>query len=621
MHAQLSLFRVPCGTALVVGLLASAVLSGAAPAQAEPFPHEWTTTTRDQAALAADLDRLTRDRSGGAGTEHVVWIWLTDKGVHSDADFLRALDRAQGSLTAASLDRRRVLGGDRLVDYLDVRIPDSYVEAIRSTGARVRVVSRWLSAVSVAATTADLEGVAALPFVARITPVARSHRPRAPEPATCPDGRRSSPPLDAPSRLEYGESYFQLDQIQVPAVHDLGYSGAGIIICMIDTGFYKDHFAFEAIRSSGRLLAEWDFINGDGNVQDEPGDPQYQHNHGTATWSATGGEFAGFLYGSAYGASFLLAKTEHIELEQPIEEDWMAAALEWADSLGAHVANTSCGYWDWLTYEDLDGDTAVSTIAGDIAAGRNMVFVNSAGNQGEEPWYYVTVPSDGDSVVSVGAVLDTGQIIPYSSHGPTYDGRTKPEVCAFGNGVYVANAWSPGTFTPAYGTSFSSPLVAGAAALLLEAHPEWTAMDVRFALMMTATNAATPDNHYGWGIPQVLDALNSQPTTDIELVPVPPAARDLRVRATPNPLATSATVATIELEIAGDRPRLVELLLFDVTGRARGLLRRGELAPGVHRFDWTPRDLAGRRLRPGVYFVQVRDGGERRAAGRIVVTR
>jgi len=178
------------------------------------------------------------------------------------------------------------------------------------------------------------------------------------------------------------------------------------------------------------------------------------------------------------------------------------AAIEWEDSLGVDVTTTSLGYLDWYTYEDMDGNTAVITVAADIAAAHGIAVFNSAGNEGSHEWYYIIAPADGDSVIAVGAVGSDGELTGFSSHGPTYDGRIKPDVLAMGLYTYCASASGVDLYTFVSGTSLSCPLAAGVGALILQAHPQWNNMDLLAALRATGTNAETPDNDYGWGIIQ-----------------------------------------------------------------------------------------------------------------------
>jgi len=464
-----------------------------------------------------------------------------------------------------------------------------------------------LNAVSIEASITELRAIADLPFVTRLTEVARLQRPAEPTPR--PQGAAPG----AAAGLDYGLSFDQLDEIQVTAAHSAGLSGAGVLVCMVDTGYYKDHETFATAFGEGRVVDEWDFIQDDGNTQNEAGDPESQHNHGTITWSTLGGFSPGELIGPAYGADFMLTKTEDVADEQPIEEDNYVGALERADLMGADIVSASLSYIDWYTTDDMDGDTAVTTIAVDIAASRNILVCNSAGNLGTSEWHIIGAPADADSVLSVGAMNLEGEVAGFSSRGPTADGRTKPEVCARGVDTICAIAIATDAYGDASGTSLSCPLVAGAAALVLEAHPEWTAMQVRDALMTTAANAAMPDNDQGWGRIRVMDAINS--TTAIVGSAAAPTTGSL-LRVAPHPLVQTGFVA---VTVPGTSAARVLLRLYDVAGRLRGQLYDGPLTPGTHTFPVDPRTITPDRLSPGVYFVRVDLDGRPAGAVRAVL--
>ncbi|MBM3288486.1 MAG: hypothetical protein FJY88_14235 [Candidatus Eisenbacteria bacterium] len=315
----------------------------------------------------------------------------------------------------------------------------------------------------------------------------------------------------------YGSSRAQLGEIGVIDAHDAGYAGARVLVMMLDTGFRKDHDAF----AETDLLAERDFVFSDDETQNEPEDSPYQHWHGTATWSACGGRAPGTLTGPAYRSTFLLAKTEDVRSETPVEEDNYIAALEWGDSLGVMVTSASLIYLTFdggggWGYPDLDGDTVPLTRALDRAAQRGILCVNAMGNYGAGVGT-LGVPADADSILACGAVDASNQIASFSSRGPTHDGRIKPEVVARGVDTFAADADGPDLYRYVSGTSLSTPLVGGACALVLEAHPEWSAEQARDVLMQTADRSSAPDNNYGHGRIDVWAAIESSP----RVVPVP----------------------------------------------------------------------------------------------------
>ena len=392
-----------------------------------------------------------------------VWVFFTDKGIFTQKAYQQALKSTIHLLTPRALKRREKTVQANPADFLDLPVYQTYIEQILKYDARLRRKSRWLNAASFKIKVNALQQVAELPFVRSIKPVLAFKR----KPAFIDEKEQDFAPLRKETLLDYGPSYDQLLQLNVPAVHDLGYAGQGVLVCMMDTGFRKDHQVFSLAYQEGRVLAEYDFINDDYNTQDEPGDTPGQHDHGTATWSALGGVYQGQLYGPAYKASFILAKTEDIWSETPIEEDNWVAGMEWADSLGADLISSSLGYIDWYVYSDLDGNTAVTTIAADIAAGKGIVVCNSMGNSGPSPGTLIA-PADADSILACGAVGIDGSIVAFSSRGPTFDGRIKPELCARGIFTYCASTEDTNSYAQEHGTSLSAPLVGGCAAVLCQ---------------------------------------------------------------------------------------------------------------------------------------------------------
>jgi subtilisin family serine protease len=453
----------------------------------------------DRPVVGAKIGRvLAKELSAEHSIEKAlpVWIYFRDKGP-ADARTLDAgLSRVEAELDPRCLWRRaKVRTGGRLVDPLDLPVPARYLERIAPHVERLRTTSRWLNAASAEAGPAGIRSIARLPFVREVEAVRAFSRN---EPRSRAGTAAGFSPVD-PVAAFYGPSFAQINQIDVWPLHQLGFSGRGVMVAMLDTGFRTQHEVFR----NAHLVAQHDFVKGDGDVSQDVSDPNdYSDEHGTGTWSVLGGYKPGELVGPAYGADFLLAKTENIDFERPIEEDYWVAGIEWAEGLGAEVVSSSLGYTDWYTYSDLDGQTAVTTRAANRAAELGVVVVNAAGNERDSAWGHIIAPADGFEVIACGAVDTLGAISSFSSPGPTYDGRIKPEVCALGVDDRLATSETGGNngYSNASGTSFSTPLVAGAVALLLEVHRDWTPAQVRQALLTTAGSSQNPNNDYGWGI-------------------------------------------------------------------------------------------------------------------------
>ncbi len=433
-----------------------------------------------------------------------VWVFFTDKGFSNKASFSTAASSVQ--LSDKVLKRRAKAGINQIL-FVDLPVSNNYVSQINELGATHRRSSRWLNAASFEIPLTDIDKISNLPFVKSVKPMV-SFKKDYSELSVVNDfqpEKYQQSPFSA-EVLSYGSSFVQLEQINVPAVHLKGYSGAGVTLCLTDTGYRKSHAAFAAAYAAGRVIAEYDFINNDSNTANEAGDVSDQWSHGTLIWSVSAGNLSGQIYGPAYNANILLAKTEDVPTESPVEEDNWVAALEWADSLGADVISTSLGYSDWYTSADYDGNTATITLAANTCASLGIVLCNSMGNSGPGATS-LSAPADAFDILSIGAVNSSGDIASFSSRGPTADGRTKPEVCAQGVSTFSASSSGDNNYTTASGTSLSTPLVAGAACLLIEARPMFSPLHIRQAFMETASQASTPDNTYGWGIIDVDAAL------------------------------------------------------------------------------------------------------------------
>jgi len=524
-------------------------------------------------AAAADVDFQKLNEAVREDDQIHAWIMFKDKGPNVAA-------RKQNiTLHPKTLERRKKLFSEPVTWY-DVPVHQKYINRIISVGVEVRRESKWLNALSVFASMEQIQTIAGMNFVTRIQPVAKLRRGKHKTINNMTHNERRNSSL-----MDYGLAQTQIEMMNCDLAHDIGYFGQGVRILVIDTGFDLTHEAFDSLH----VIDQWDFINDDNNTANETDSETHdnQHNHGTSVLSIMGAYVPGTLIGPAFGSEYLLAKTEIVAEEIQQEEDNYVAALEWGEANGADVVNSSLGYLDWYSYCDMDGNTAITTIGVDIAASLGLVCVTSAGNWAnedppEDPCeslsYYISAPADADSVIAVGAVSADSLIVYFSSRGPSYDGRIKPEVSALGVGVAAANP--SGGYSEFYsGTSASSPLVAGVAAVLLSANPQWTNMEVREALMMTASQADMPNNDYGYGLVNIWSAIfyNYSGST---IPPQRPASFSLNT-VYPNPFNPSVT-----LSISMARASLVTINIFDINGRRITTICNELLDIGDHHFIW-----------------------------------
>jgi subtilisin family serine protease len=433
----------------------------------------------------------------------VWWVLFADKEVASEAQ-LRA-----NLATTAITERRmaRLVRAGAVQDASDLPVVEAYIGEVQRTGARIRTVSRWLNAVSVQADADAIGAISQLPCVIGILPVAeRMHKS---EPMAEPP-RASSGPDAATARafpFSYGLSLTQNLQLGVPEMHALGVTGDRVLIAAFDTGFRTTHPAFADLMADGRVLATRDFIFGDTSVANDSLDIASQDQHGTWVLGTLAGFAPGELIGPAFGADYILAKTEDMRSETPVEEDYYVAALEWADSIGADIVTSSLSYDFGYV---MDGTEGISTVAANTAAARGILLCTAMGNTGPGAMT-LGAPADAFMILAVGGVDAQGQIASFSSRGPTADGRTKPEICALGVNAYTAAAGASTGYVSVSGTSFATPLTAASVALLLAAHRDWGPLDLRDALMQSGDRSAVPDNNYGWGIFDLLAALEAHP--------------------------------------------------------------------------------------------------------------
>ena len=483
------------------------------------------------------------------------YIQFTDK---ANSPF--SIDQPEAFLSQRAIDRRAKYS-IAIADE-DLPVNPDYLLGIAATGATLLNATKWMNGVTVFTEEQSvLDAIIALPYVENMVKLAEY-----PHSLVQKDffKNESVEKIDGlPSvkdgkllSMEYGGAGPQITQINGVVVHDRGFMGEGMLIAVLDGGFSGTdvHPFFDSLRANNRIVATKDFVNLGGSVYTDSG-------HGNSVLSTMAAFLPGQMIGTAPLASYLLLRSEDVATENIIEEyNWVSAA-EYADSAGADVINSSLGYVDFdnpafdHTYEDMDGITNVATRGADKAVSKGIMVVNSAGNSGNSTTFpYIGAPADGLEVFSIGAVDPEGYRASFSSIGPTYDGRIKPVVSATGQNTFVAYGGTDAGY--GNGTSFSSPVIAGMTACLMQAYPEMTTAEVREALKESGSQYTNPDNLLGWGIPDygkagdILTTIQNSRLHESRIVKV-----------YPNP-----TNAGISLDLKLDSAELVKIKLISNSG-------------------------------------------------------
>lgn len=382
-------------------------------------------------------------------------------------------------------------------DEQDYPVCTLYKDSLRKMGVRIHHESRWFNGVTCEMPESVAEEVVRLRFVEGVDMTRDSTNMPQNAPLKTKGEWLEAKEMTAPLRTDR-----QLALYNLHPLHEAGYKGQGILMAVCDGGFYHAD-TLSCFRNSLRL-GHFDFTDDKDDFFGPTG------NHGTHCLSAISGIAEGFQ-GAATEARYYLMRSEEYATESPKEMDNLVAALEKADSLGVNIFSVSLGYSqfdnpDWtLPKSALDGRTTRASAAATIAARKGMLVCVAAGNEGNKPWQLISVPSDADSILTVGAVDTLGMISDFSSYGPSADGRVKPEVCAVG--VKTTLITPAGQIVQSNGTSFATPLLAGLAACLWSALPGENAMQIRERIIRSADRYSTPDmQQYGYGIPDAWTA-------------------------------------------------------------------------------------------------------------------
>lgn len=382
------------------------------------------------------------------------------------------------------------------IDETDLPVSPVYLDSLKKRGLEVVHTSKWLNGITVrTADTALILKIATLPFVTFI----QLTKPAITKKSTFLKFREEelNTTIDP---ANYGNAIFQLTQLNGQYLHNKGFRGKGMQIAILDAGFWhiNEISAFDSLRTTNRILGTRDFV-------DPQSDIYQQHTHGMSVLSTMAGNLPGSLVGTAPDASYYLFRTEDDPTEYLVEEDNWVAGAELADSLGVDVINSSLGYYAFddpvmnHPYSDMNGKKTRITQGANMAFQKGILVVASAGNEGNVKWKHIIAPADGENVIAVAAVDQSGKRASFSSVGPAFGGAIKPNVAAMGSQTYLITS----NGLPGYssGTSFSSPVLAGMGACLLQANPYSNVKQIKMAIEQSASMYNKPDSLLGFGIP------------------------------------------------------------------------------------------------------------------------
>lgn len=503
-----------------------------------------------------------------------------------------SLSNPSAFLSERAIARRAAFGLS--CDSTDLPVNPDYVQTIRAAGVNVFRQSKWLNGLTVLTPDSSLmQAVRAFPFVTKAVYTGKT--------ANLPPlvGRQKFPRES--SVLEYGSAATQINQVNGAYLHNQGYTGAGIHVGVIDAGFYNvnNNPGFEKMRSENRLLGAKN-ISGTADVFT-------LHSHGANVLSIMTGHLPSQYEGSAPDASFWLIRTEVDPTEYMVEVDFWVSGIEFADSVGVDVVNSSLGYTEFddvsmnFSYADMDGTVSRASIAARMAAEKGIIVCNSAGNSGTLPWRYLGSPADADKILSIGAVTSAGLPASFSSFGPASDGRVKPEVSAMGSGTALIG--SGGSVTYGSGTSYSSPVMAGMMACFLQYvkanRTRYYVDDILHSVIASSSLYGYPDAQMGYGIPNFQVAAATLPTYNVLYDVKSDNARIL----------IDNDSRMLRLSLLSDDYLKGEMQIYNATGQLCA----------VKTIESREEKLHLQNFKPGVYIVSLQNTNRKTEAQKIIV--
>lgn len=433
--------------------------------------------------------------------EEDAWVYFTDK---PNAQFY--LDNPLEMLTQRALDRRTAQG--IALNINDAPVEQTYIDQVAAyEGITVKAKSKWLNCIHVRGTEISINALSELSFVDTIVFADDALNTSGKIKVSMPINPVNKS-LDVTENFNYGNSQNQIEMLNGHLLHQANHTGTGKIIAVLDSGFINVNSTapFQRLFDNNLILGGYNYVSQNDDVYS-------LHNHGTLTLSCMGAYVDGELVGTAPNASYYLFVTEDVAAENPVEESYWVEAAEEADRLGVDIISTSLGYYVYdnpnysHVYTNMTGDEAFASRGANIAFSKGMIVVASAGNSGAnvEPFNHISVPAEATNVLAVGAVKFDETLASFSSVGPGYENRIKPDVMAKGQAATVAN--TSGNIQTASGTSFSCPIMAGMIASLWSAVPTLTNQQLISVVKESSDRFNNPDYQFGYGIPDFQDAL------------------------------------------------------------------------------------------------------------------
>lgn len=438
----------------------------------------------------------------GGAQEHA-WVYFKDK------------DQVEASILNPSsiLSERAIQKKNRFniaIDERDVPVNEDYIAQLKlQNGITIKAKSKWFNCVHVLGSVSDIAALTDLQFVDHISYADKGLNAKSNSVTVVGNevNNHKNKFLEQGVDFVYGQSYSQVEQLGVHVLHQNNFTGEGFLIAVLDSGFpnVDQMEAFDRLRANNGLWGGYDFVARSTNIYVANG-----NDHGTRVLSDMAGFVDGQFVGTAPDASYILFRTEDAATETPVEESYWVEAAERADSLGVDIINSSLGYstYDNPRYNyspaDMDGNTAFISKGANIATEKGILVVNSAGNSGDSSWGIITAPADAN-VFGVGAVDTSGDYVAFSSRGPSADGRIKPDGMALGAGATVIGP--DDRLVKNNGTSFASPIMAGAMASFWQAFPDKNNIEIMAKVRESSTRYQNPNSQMGFGIPEFSEAL------------------------------------------------------------------------------------------------------------------